>query len=57
MYETSKFERRIVVRKGGLAKIRRLSITPELNGELRWLLRSRIIKSLFGESKIMKFMD
>jgi hypothetical protein len=40
-----------------LAKIRILSITPELNGELRWLLRSRIIKSLFGESKIMKFMD
>ena len=44
-------EKSIVVKKGGLAKISIISTTPELKGELRWLLTPRIIKSLFGESK------
>jgi len=43
-------ERSIVVKKGGLAKIRIISTTPELRGELRWLLTPRIIKSLFEDS-------
>ena len=48
---TSRIERSIVVKKGGLAKLRIISTTPELRGELRWLLTPRIIKSLFGESR------
>ena len=47
---TSIIERSIVVKKGGLAKIRIISTTPELSGELRWLLTPRIIKSLFEDS-------
>jgi phosphohistidine phosphatase len=43
-------ERSIVVKRGGLAKIRIISTTPELRGELRWLLTPRILKSLFEES-------
>jgi phosphohistidine phosphatase len=43
-------ERSIVVKRGGLAKIRITSTTPELRGELRWLLTPRILKSLSEES-------
>jgi phosphohistidine phosphatase len=43
-------ERSIVVKRGGLAKIRIISTTPELRGELRWLLTPRILKSLSEES-------
>ena len=48
--EVTRRERNIVVKKGGLAKIRIISTTPELRGELRWLLTPRILKSLFEES-------
>lgn len=41
--------RGIVLKKGGLAKIRIISTAPELRGELRWLLTPRILKSLYGE--------
>ena len=37
------------MKKGGLAKVSIISTTPELRGELRWLLTSRIIKSLFED--------
>ena len=37
------------MKKGGLAKIMIISTTPELRGELRWLLTPRIIKSLFED--------
>ena len=47
-------ERSIVVKKGGLAKIRIISTTPELRGELRWLLTPRIIKSLFEDSNTVE---
>jgi phosphohistidine phosphatase len=47
-------ERSIVVKKGGLAKIRIISTTPELRGELRWLLTPRILKSLFEESNTVE---
>ena len=33
-----------------IGKIRIVSTTPELRGELRWLLTPRILKSLFEES-------
>ncbi|HEY7573300.1 MAG TPA: histidine phosphatase family protein [Nitrososphaeraceae archaeon] len=49
MKETSTTERSIVVKKGGLAKIRIISTTPKLRGELRWLLTPRIIKSIFED--------
>jgi len=49
MKEMSTTERSIVVKKGGFAKIRIISTTPELRGELRWLLTPRIIKSLFED--------
>ena len=49
MKGTSIIERSIVVKKGGLAKIRIVSTTPKLKGELRWLLTPGIIKSLFQE--------
>lgn len=52
--EMSTLERSIVVKKGGLAKIRIISTTPELRGELRWLLTPRIIKSLFEDSSIVE---
>ena len=54
---TSRFERSIVVKKGGLAKIRIISTTPELRGELRWLLTPRIIKSLFEDSNTVETPD
>ena len=38
------------MKKGGLAKIRIISTTPELSGELRSLLTPRIIKSLFEDA-------
>jgi hypothetical protein len=53
MKETSTTERTIVVKKGGLAKIRIISTTPKLSGELRWLLTPRIIKSLFEDSSMV----
>ena len=50
----TRIERSIVVKKGGLAKIRIISTTPELRGELRWLLTPRILKSLFEESNTVE---
>ncbi len=50
----TRLERSIVVKKGGLAKIRIISTTPELRGELRWLLTPRILKSLFEESNTVE---
>ena len=49
--------RGIVLKKGGLAKIRLISTAPELRGELRWLLTPRILKSLYGESTTVKKSD
>jgi hypothetical protein len=49
MKGTSIIERSIVVKKGGLAKIRMVSTTPDLKEELRWLLKPGIIKSLIQE--------
>ena len=37
---------RINLKKAGLAKIRVISLTPNISGELRWLLTPRIIKLL-----------
>ncbi|MGC2669758.1 MAG: histidine phosphatase family protein [Candidatus Nitrosopolaris sp.] len=37
---------RINLKKAGLAKIRIISLTPNISGELRWLLTPRIIKLL-----------
>ena len=43
---------RINLKKGGLARIRVISLTPNVSGELRWLLTPRILKSLAkGRSK------
>jgi phosphohistidine phosphatase len=43
---------RINLKKAGLAKIRVISLTPNVSGELRWLLTPRILKSLAkGSSK------
>jgi phosphohistidine phosphatase len=43
---------RISLKKAGLAKIRVISLTPNINGELRWLLTPRILKLLEkGSSK------
>ncbi len=36
----------INLKKAGLAKIRVISLTPNISGELRWLLTPRILKSL-----------
>jgi phosphohistidine phosphatase len=36
----------IILKKGGLAKVRITSLNPSINGELRWLLTPRILKSL-----------
>ena len=54
MKEMSTTERSIVVKKGGFAKIRIISTTPKLSGELRWLLTPRIIKSLFEVSSMVE---
>ena len=37
---------KIDLKKAGLAKIRVISLTPNVSGELRWLLTPRILKSL-----------
>jgi phosphohistidine phosphatase len=37
---------RINLKKAGLAKIRIISLTPNISGELRWLLTPRILKLL-----------
>ena len=43
---------RISLKKAGLAKIRVISLTPNVSGELRWLLTPRILKLLEkGSSK------
>ncbi|MRN61396.1 MAG: hypothetical protein FIO03_04990 [Nitrosopumilales archaeon] len=43
---------RISLKKAGLAKIRVISLTPNISGELRWLLTPRILKLLEkGNSK------
>ncbi len=43
---------RISLKKAGLAKIRVISFTPNISGELRWLLTPRILKLLEkGSSK------
>jgi phosphohistidine phosphatase len=43
---------RINLKKAGLAKIRVISLTPNISGELRWLLTPRILKLLEkGSSK------
>ena len=43
---------RINLKKAGLAKIRVISLTPNISGELRWLLTPRILKLLKkGSSK------
>lgn len=36
----------IILKKSGLAKVRITSLIPSINGELRWLLTPRILKSL-----------
>jgi phosphohistidine phosphatase len=41
---------RINLKKAGLAKIRVISLTPNISGELRWLLTPRILKSLVKRS-------
>jgi phosphohistidine phosphatase len=41
---------RINLKKAGLAKIRVISLTPNISGELRWLLTPRILKSLAKSS-------
>ena len=42
----------INLKKAGLARIRVISLTPNVSGELRWLLTPRILKSLAkGSSK------
>jgi phosphohistidine phosphatase len=37
---------RINLKKAGLAKIRVISLTPNISGELRWLITPRILRSL-----------
>ncbi|MGC1929333.1 MAG: phosphohistidine phosphatase SixA [Candidatus Nitrosopolaris sp.] len=47
---------RINLKKAGLAKMRVISLTPNISGELRWLLTPRILKSLAkGRSKSKSF--
>ena len=41
---------RIILKKGGLARIRVISLTPNVSGELRWLLTPGILKSLAKRS-------
>ncbi len=43
---------RINLKKAGLAKIRVISLTPNVSGELRWLLTPGILKSLAKRSSI-----
>jgi phosphohistidine phosphatase len=37
---------RILLKKGGLARVRVTALTPKVVGELRWLLSPRVIKKL-----------
>jgi phosphohistidine phosphatase len=37
---------RIVLKKAGVARIRIISSTPKLNGELRWLLTPKILSNI-----------
>ncbi len=37
---------RIVLKKGGISRIRIMSFHPRINGELRWLLSPKIMKKL-----------
>ncbi|MDA4110998.1 MAG: phosphohistidine phosphatase SixA [Thaumarchaeota archaeon] len=37
---------RIVLKKGGIAKVQIHSFAPKLNGELRWLLTPRILRKI-----------
>jgi len=45
----------INLKKGGLAKIIVISLTPNTSGELRWLLTPRILKSLTKDGSKSKF--
>ncbi|MGB7953584.1 MAG: hypothetical protein WCF23_06350, partial [Candidatus Nitrosopolaris sp.] len=45
---------RIGLKKAGLAKIRVISLTPNVSGELRWLLTPRILKLLEKSSSKSK---
>jgi phosphohistidine phosphatase len=48
---------RISLKKAGLAKIRVISLTPNISGELRWLLTPRILKLLEkGSSKSKSYV-
>jgi phosphohistidine phosphatase len=38
--------RGIIVKKAGLAKIRLISLTPTMRGEIRWLMTPRVLKQL-----------
>ncbi len=40
--------RKIILKKAGLAKIRLISLTPTITGEIRWLMTPRILKRLQG---------
>jgi hypothetical protein len=45
------------LKKAGLAKIRVISLTPNISGELRWLLTPRILKLLEkGSSKSKSYV-
>jgi len=37
---------KIVLKKGGVAKVRITSFTPRVSGELRWLLTPKIIAKM-----------
>jgi len=46
----------INLKKTGMAKIRVITLTPNISGELRWLITPRIMKSLEkGGSKSKSF--
>jgi phosphohistidine phosphatase len=48
---------RMSLKKAGLAKIRVISLTPNISGELRWLLTPRILKLLEkGSSKSKSYV-
>jgi phosphohistidine phosphatase len=37
---------KIILKKGGVAKVRMTSFTPEISGELRWLLTPKMITKM-----------
>lgn len=45
---TEELSRSIILKKAGLAKIRLISLTPTITGEIRWLMTPRILKRLQG---------